>query len=130
MSWTKTGIWPSSGLPPQWSKCRWQFAASLMSEICVRSPPAPRPAPPGADGSARQPRVGAHARVKQDHSLGVADRVAQAGLDPGYPRPGLLCGPDEVTEINTPHRDVSHPAILATGTRHDKEVIQHRACRP
>ena len=62
--------------------------------------------------------------------LGVADRVAQAGLDPGYPRPGLLCGPDEVTEINTPHRDVSHPAILATGTRHDKEVIQHRACRP
>src|SRR5215471_19544035 len=107
MSWTKTGIWPSSGLPPQWSKCRWQFAASLRSEICVPMPPAPRATPPGWAVVRVHLGVGAHARVEQDHSLGVADRVAQAGLDPGHHHPGLLRGPDEVTEIDTPHRDVS-----------------------
>jgi hypothetical protein len=49
--------------------------------------------------------MGAHAGVEQDHSLGVADGIAQAGLDPGHPRPGLLRWPYEVAEINAPHRD-------------------------
>lgn len=72
--------------------------------------------------------MGAHASVEQDHSLGVADGVAQAGFDSGHARPGLLRWPYEVAEINAPHRDVSHSAILAAGTRHDKAVIPRGAC--
>jgi hypothetical protein len=64
--------------------------------------------------------MGAHARVEQDHPLGVADGVTQAGLNSGRPCPGLLRWPYEVSEINALHCDVSHLAILATGARHDK----------
>ena len=74
--------------------------------------------------------MGAHASVEQDHSLGVADGVAQAGLHSGHPRPGLLGWPHEVAEIDAPHGDLSHSAILATGTRHGKRVILRRTCRP
>jgi hypothetical protein len=72
--------------------------------------------------------MGAHAGVEQDHRLGVADGVAQAGLDSWHPRPGLLRWLYEVAEIHAPHRDRGHSAILATGTGHDKAVIQRRAC--
>jgi len=116
MSWTKTGIWPSSGLPPQWSKCRWQFAASLSPDGRQRLA---QPYPAGAVVRVNL-GMGSHASVEQDHSLGVGDGVAQAGFGPGHPRPGLFRWPYEVAEINAPHRDTGHSAILATGTRHDK----------
>src|SRR6266567_4692992 len=61
--------------------------------------------------------MGAHAGVEQDHSSGVADDVAQARFHSGTARPGLLRWPHEVAEINAPHRDVSHSAILADPPR-------------
>jgi len=57
--------------------------------------------------------VGAHASVEQDHSLGVVDDVTQARFYPGTARPGLLRRPHEVAEVNAPHRNIGHSAILA-----------------
>ena len=57
--------------------------------------------------------VRAHASVEQQHSLGVVDDVAETRLHPWMARAGLLRCPREVAEINTPHRDIRHAAILA-----------------
>ena len=57
--------------------------------------------------------VRAHARVEQEHSLRVVDDVTEARFHSGTARPGLLRWPHEVAEINPPHRNVSHSAILA-----------------
>ena len=61
--------------------------------------------------------MGAHASIEQDHSLRVADDVAQARFHSEIARPGLLRRPHEVAEINTPHRDVSHSVMFAASRR-------------
>src|SRR5215467_15747478 len=100
-----------------------------MSEICAPiAASAPRNPHPARAVVRANLGMGAHAGVEQDHSLGVADGIVEAGLDSGHPRPGLLRWPYEVAEINAPHRDRGHSAILAIGTRYGKETTLRRAC--
>jgi hypothetical protein len=93
-------------------------------QVAVRGEPeVTDPRPDGRQGLGKRGSAGtvagvdvgvrAHTRIEQDHSPGVADHVTQARLDPGAARPGLLRWPHEVAEINAPHRNVSHSAILA-----------------
>jgi hypothetical protein len=64
--------------------------------------------------------MGAHASIEQDHSLGVADDVAQARFHSRAARPGFLRWPHEVAEINAPHRDLSHSAMVTPEAEHGK----------
>jgi len=63
------------------------------------------------------PGMSTHPGIEQDHSLRVADDIAQAWLHPCGTRPGLLRGPHEVAKINTPHRYDSHCDIVADSPR-------------
>ena len=56
--------------------------------------------------------VGAHARIEQEHSPGMADEITEARFHSRTARPGLPRRPHEVAEINAPHRNISHVAIL------------------
>jgi hypothetical protein len=57
--------------------------------------------------------MGTHSRVEQQPSCWVVDDIAQAGLHPGSTGTGLLCGPHEVPEIDTPDSDAGHYAIVS-----------------
>ena len=100
-------------------------AAVVEVQVAVRGQPDVRDLCPDRRQRPAQPHP---ARAVVRVNLGVADGIAEAGLDSGHPRPGLLRWPYEVAEINAPHRDRGHSAILATGTRYGKETTLRRAC--
>jgi hypothetical protein len=58
-------------------------------------------------------RMGAHSGVEQKPSCRVVDDIAQAGLHPGGTGTGLLRGPHEVPQIDTPDSDAGHGAIVS-----------------
>jgi len=57
-------------------------------------------------------RVRTHPRVEEEEPLGMRDEVAEARLDDGQPRAGLLAGPDEPAEVEASDIEVTHhPSI-------------------